>query len=121
MAIEVEGIHTGEYLVSEVNTNLSRDTDILITGQNLIVGTLLGRITASKKLTRHAHGAADGSENVVGILYDNVDATAADTKVVYTKRLTVVRESSLTYSNGATAGDITAANAELDALNIALA
>ena len=121
MAVVVEGIHTGEYLVSEVNTNLSRNTGVLITGQNLVAGTLLGIITASGKFTRHAHGAADGSEDVAGILYDNVDATNADTTVVYTKRLAVVRESSLTYSAGSDAAAIIAANLELDVLNIALA
>jgi len=122
MAIDAtEGKHTGEYLVEEVSTHLSRATGILTVGSDLETGTILGIVTATGKFVQHAHGASDGSETVAGILYDNVDATSAESTMVYTKRLTTVRGSSLTYSVGAAAGDITATNTALDALNIAIA
>lgn len=50
----------------------------LITGQNLVRGAVLGRITASNKLTLAADAAVDGSETPVGILVHDIDATAAD-------------------------------------------
>lgn len=119
MAVIIEGKHTAEFLVSEANGLRGRATGILISGQNLETGSLLGIITASGKYTRHAHGAADGSQTVAGILYDNVDATDGDiagTVVVVAD--TVVRESSLTYSAGAGAPEIATANTELAALGI---
>ncbi len=121
MAVVTEGKHTGEFLVSEANDNRGRETGVLILGQNLEAGTLVGKITASGKLTRHAPTAADGSEVVVGIIYDNVDATSADKNgTVFVTADSVVRESSLVYSVGATVGQITTANAELKTLGIVL-
>lgn len=121
MAVVIEGKHTGEFLVSEANDNRGRETGILISGQNLEAGTLVGKITASGKYTRHAHGAGDGSEAIVGVIYDNVDATDSDLSgVVFVTSAAVVRESSLVYSSGASAPQIVAANAELKALGIVL-
>lgn len=120
MSVLVEGKHTGEFLVDEANGLRGRETGVLIAGQKLETGTLLGTITASGKYTRYAPGAADGSETVSGILYDNVDATGADTKVVVVVRDTVVRGSSLTYSAGANAAAILVANTELKTLGIVL-
>ena len=121
MAVITEGKATAEFLVSEANNTRGRETGTLIAGQNLEAGTLVGIITASGKYTQHAHGAADGSEVVAGIIYDNVDATAGDkVGTVFVTADSIVRESSLVYSVGAAAGDITAANAELKALGIRL-
>ena len=50
----------------------------LITGQNLTRGSVLGKITASGKLTLCDSTAVDGSEAPYGILMGSVDATAAD-------------------------------------------
>lgn len=120
MAVLTEGKHTAEFLVSEANGLRGRETATLITGQNLEAGTLLGKITLSGKVTRYNPLAADGSQTVSGILYDNVDATLADTKVVVVVRDTVVRGSSLTYSAGADAAAILVANAGLKTLGIVL-
>jgi hypothetical protein len=40
-------------------------------------GTVLGRITASGKLTKYTSGAADGSENPVAVLQDALEFTGA--------------------------------------------
>lgn len=50
----------------------------LVSGQNLVRGTVLGRITASGKMTAYSSGAADGSENPVAILGADCDATSGD-------------------------------------------
>jgi hypothetical protein len=50
----------------------------LITGQNLAAYTVLGRITASGKLTKAVDSASDGSQTPMGILIHAVDASAAD-------------------------------------------
>lgn len=49
-----------------------------ITGGSFKRGTVLGMITASGKYTKSVKTAADGSQNPVAILVDNVDASTAD-------------------------------------------
>lgn len=56
---------------------------ILLSGQNLTRGTVVGKITASGKLKAYASGNADGSENPIGVLLRDTNATAADTKTCY--------------------------------------
>ncbi|ALG71131.1 hypothetical protein VY88_03060 [Azospirillum thiophilum] len=48
----------------------------------LPAGAVLGRITASKKLTLSASAAGDGSEAVRAILAEPVDATDADVQAI---------------------------------------
>lgn len=54
------------------------DSGVLITGQNLARGALLGKITASGKLTLSLSAASDGSEVPYAVLNEATDATSAD-------------------------------------------
>jgi hypothetical protein len=54
------------------------DSGVLITGQNLGRGSLLGKITASGKLNLSLSTADDGSEVPYAILNEDTDATLAD-------------------------------------------
>jgi hypothetical protein len=67
----------------EFSPDYCREVGTLITGQNLKGLTLLGKITATKKLTQLNPSATDGSETVAGILIDDTDATNADQKCVF--------------------------------------
>lgn len=60
------------------NTQLVSWDETLIAGQNLKRGALVGRITASGKLTLSTSAATDGSQAPIGILLDDYDATAGD-------------------------------------------
>ena len=60
------------------DTQLETDTGVLITGQNLVRGAVLGKITASSKLNLSLSAAVDGSEVPYAILAEDTDATAAD-------------------------------------------
>lgn len=46
-------------------------------GQNLTRGTVVGRVTASGELKLSVQTAVDGSQNPVGALAHDIDATAA--------------------------------------------
>jgi len=50
----------------------------IITGQNLVRGAVLGKITASGKYNLSLSGAADGSQTPDLILAEDADATGAD-------------------------------------------
>jgi len=50
----------------------------IITGQNLVRGAVLGKITASGKYNLSLSGATDGSQTPDLILAEDADATGAD-------------------------------------------
>lgn len=55
----------------------------LLSGQNLTRGTVIGKVTATGKLKAYASGNNDGSENPIGILARDTNASAGDTKTFY--------------------------------------
>lgn len=75
---DLESKHTAEFLLTEQPGRLSRDTVIIVAGQNRAVGDVLGVITASGKLKIYDNAAVDGSEVAAAVLVSDVDATAAD-------------------------------------------
>ncbi len=112
MTMKTEGVHSAEFLLSSEEAQ-SLDKVTLILGQNLVAGTVLGKITASGKYTQHNNAAADGSEVASAILFDSVDATLADTQVVVVSRLAEVIDAKLIFKSGITAPNRTAAIAAL--------
>ncbi len=118
MTVLTEGRHPAEYILSEANGYRSREVGTLLTGNKLVSGTVLGRITVGGKLTILTPGASDGSQTAAGVLYDNVDATAADKAAVYHARDAEVKGLALTWPAGISAPNKTAAIAALAALGI---
>lgn len=52
--------------------------ETLLSGQNLVRGTLVGRITASGKVIKSLTAAVDGSQTPYGIVAQDCDASGAD-------------------------------------------
>lgn len=73
---------------------------------------------AAGKFKEYNPGNTDGSEVVAGILWDDVDATAADKKCVVVVRDCEVNQGEITWFSGASAGQITAGIAGLAALGV---
>jgi hypothetical protein len=70
------------------------------------------------KYKEYNPGNTDGSEVVAGILWDDVDASAADAKGVAVVRDCEVNQGEIAWFSGASAGQITAGIAGLRALGI---
>lgn len=111
------------FLLSEANGSRSRAIGTIAAGAGVLdAGTVLGRITASDKLT--ASPAAEtagieGAETAVAILAYGVDATEADVDVTIVDRDAVAKAGHLTYA--ATVDDATKIAAkitQLDAVGI---
>jgi hypothetical protein len=117
MATKTEGNHSAEFLLSNEET-LSFDKGVLITGQNLAAGTVLGKITASGKYTLHNNAASDGSEVAAAILYDATDATAADTPCTVVSRIAEVADAKLIFKSGISAPNRAAAIVALSTQHI---
>ena len=118
MPVLNEGRYAGEFVVSEGNGKISRETITVLSGQNLQAGAVLGKVTASGKYEALAPAAVDGSETAAGILYDAVDASAADAEGVAIVRLAEVNAAELVWPEGITGPEQTTALGELAALNI---
>jgi hypothetical protein len=118
MPVLNEGRYAGEFIVSEGNGRISRETITVLSGQNLQAAAVLGKVTASGKYKVLAPAAVDGSEVAAGILYDAVDASAADAEGVVIIRLAEVNAAELVWPAGITAGQKTTALGQLAAVNI---
>jgi hypothetical protein len=113
-----EGRYAGELIVSEGNGKISRETIIVLSGETLEAGAVLGKVTASGKHKVLDPAAVDGSEAAAGILYDAVDASAADAEGVAIVRLAEVNAAELVWPDGISWGEQTTALGELAALTI---
>ncbi|MBN1497631.1 MAG: head decoration protein [Spirochaetes bacterium] len=60
---------------------ITTDRQTLLSGQDLERGALLGKITASGKLTQCDSSAVDGSQTPYAILVEDADASDGDTVI----------------------------------------
>jgi len=122
MTMLTEGKHAGGFLVWEVLRDYTRETVTITSGAGkLEPGTVLGRITTGGKYTSFAPGASNGSQNASGILWDSVDASAADAPAVILLRgPAIVNRHDLVWPDGATEAQITTATTALASIGIIL-
>jgi hypothetical protein len=118
MPVLTEGRYAGEFVVSEGNGRISRETITVLSGETLEAGAVLGKVTASGKYKALDPAAVDGSEAAAGVLYGAVDASAADAEGVAIMRLAEVNGAELVWPAGITAGQKTTALGQLAALNV---
>lgn len=71
----------------EGKNRFSRDDDTLASGSGVvIVGTVLGMVTATGKYKPLAPAANDGTQSAAAIILQHADATSADVPIVNLKR-----------------------------------
>jgi hypothetical protein len=102
MTVFTEGRHAAEFILSEANGQRSRENGTLVTGQNLVAGTVLMDNGAGKLTAFDASGGT--GDDAVGILIYNVDATDADEAVSYLARDAEVNLKLITYPAESTEG-----------------
>jgi hypothetical protein len=104
-------------VVSEAKGTQSRNTGTLASGQNLAAGSVLGKITASGKVTMVNPIAADGSQTAVAVVVGATDASLGDTPCAILVGPSEVNNTDLNWG-GLTGGQITTARGQLDAARI---
>ena len=105
MAEILETTHAGEFIVSEAPGTLSRESITVVSGQTLVAGAVVGIVTASSKYAEYDNDAVDGTETAVGVLFDAVDASAADAPGVVVRRLAEVSLGKLVWESTADQAD----------------
>ena len=73
-----EPLNLGDLLKYEEGLHYSREQVTVAVGQNLELGAVVGRVTATGKLKCLDPAATDGTEDVAGILLGAVDATLVE-------------------------------------------
>jgi len=115
-----ENERLGALLKYEADKNFSRDVVTIAKGQNLKMGTVLGKVSAdgTYKIVSIAEDETDGSDTSAGILLEDIDATNATKKALMLARIGMVDESKVIYPTSATDDQKAAILEELKKLGI---
>lgn len=119
MPLITQGRNLGDVLKYEAPNLYSREAATVAAGQNLTIGTVLGRATADGKLSALDPAATDGTETAAAVLATDTDATLIDRDdAIAIVRHAIVARGALTWPAGITAPQKAAAEAQLVALGI---
>lgn len=109
----------GDLLKYEAPNLYSREQDTVAATQVLPLGTVVGRETATAKLKELDPTASDGTENAIGVLGNDIDATLADRPdAILIARHAIVARGAVVWPSDITAPQQAAAITQLAALGI---
>ena len=104
----------GDLLKYEAPNLYSREQDTVAAAQNLALGTVVSRETATAKLKALDPAASDGTESAVGVLGNAVDATLIDREdAILIARHAIVARGALVWPNSISAAQKNAAIQQL--------
>lgn len=109
----------GDLLKYEAPNLYSREQDTVAAAQNLALGTVVARDTATAKLKAFDPLASDGSEIAIGVLGNDVNATLIDREdAILIARHAIVARGALIWPSGITPTQKAAAEAHLTVLGV---
>jgi len=109
----------GDLLKYEEENLYSRDQVTVVSGQNLKLGTVIGRVSATQKVKALDPSATDGSEVAAGVVLQSIDASAAEkTNGLIVSREAIVADHALVWPVAITTEEKTAAIAQLEAIGV---
>jgi len=118
MTVKTESNTLVDGIKWEESNDYSRQKVTVLSGQSLALLEVVGKVTASGKVVALNPAALDGSEAAAGIMIGAVDASLADKPGVIIVREAMIASDNLVWPADITAGEKTAAIAELEALGI---
>ena len=119
MPAMTEGLNLGDLLKYEAPNLYSRDQVTVGAGQNLLLGTVVGLVTATATLKQIDPSATDGSQYAAGVLMQGVDATLIDRDDgLMLARHAIVADHALAWPAAITTAEKQAAIAQLKSLGI---
>ena len=109
----------GDLLKYEEENLYSRDQVTVVNGQNLKLGAVIGRVSATQKVKALDPSATDGSEVAAGVVLQSIDASAAEkTNGLIVSRQAIVADHALIWPSVITSEEKTAAIAQLEAIGV---
>lgn len=124
MSVKTEAMRLGDLLKYELERNYNREVVTILAGAGadraLILGQVLGKITASGKVKEIDFAGADGTENAYGILlYDCTAPNGVDAEgTAVVDGPAIIAKSALVWPAGATANQKATALGQLKAKGI---
>ncbi|QDX23811.1 head decoration protein [Pandoraea pnomenusa] len=119
MSVLAEPLNLGDLLKFEAPNLYSRDRVTVASGQNLPLGTVIGIVTATGKVTRIDPSATDGTQVAAGVLLQACDATLADRDDgLIVARHAIVADHALAWPAAITNAEKLSAVAQLKALGV---
>jgi hypothetical protein len=114
-----EALNLGDLLKYEAPNLYSRDLATVACGQNLAMGTVVGRAPVTGKLSPIDPDAVDSSAEAVGVLAFGVDATTVDRDdALLIARHAIVASHALVWPAGITSAQKATAIAQLTARGV---
>lgn len=121
MVTLTEGRHSGEFIGEmAMGIGFHADLSTVLSGQNLVAGAVVGKVTASGKYVAFDNaGTDDGRRVAAGVLVSAVDASSADaTGLVMVRGPAIINTNDLTWASGIDAAEQAVALTSLLALGI---
>jgi len=119
MSVLTNELTLGDLLKYEEESLYSRDQVTVAAGQNLRIGTVLGRVDANGKVKALDPAANDGTQIATAVLLQSVDATTGDkSSGIAVTRQAIVAHHALVWPAAITAEEKATATAQLEAVGI---
>ncbi|ASG21405.1 head decoration protein [Nitrospirillum viridazoti] len=113
-AVFTEGLNTGEYLVSEANGNLSRDTITLAqSAAPYSAGQVLAYVAASDHYVAYDEAAQGDAAVAAAINFARVNASAGDVRATAHTNYAEINKAALAWAPGVTSAGMAAAFSSL--------
>lgn len=119
MSVLTNELTLGDLLKYEEESLYSRDQVTVAAGQNLRIGTVLGRVDANGKVKALDPAATDGTQIATAVLLQSVDATTGDkSSGIAATRQAIVAHHALVWPVAITTEEKATATAQLEVVGI---
>lgn len=119
MSVLTNELTLGDLLKYEEESLYSRDQVTVAAGQNLRIGTVLGRVDANGMVKALDPAATDGTQIATAVLLQSVDATTGDkSSGIAVTRQAIVAHHALVWPASITAEEKATATAQLETVGI---
>ena len=118
MTVVIEPNNLGDLLKFEAPSLYSREEITVAQGQNLTLGTLVGQESETDLIKALNPAATDGTQNALGALIADADASSANIKAVIVTRDAILADHAVVWPTTITLEQKTAAIKQLEARGV---
>ena len=118
MTVAIEQNNLGDLLKFEAPNLYSREEITVAQGQKLALGTIIGQDSETDLIKALNPAATDGTQNALGALIAEVDATSGNTKAVIVTRDAILADHAVVWPSAITLEQKTAAIKQLEARGV---
>ncbi|MBM3349887.1 MAG: head decoration protein [Gammaproteobacteria bacterium] len=118
MTVAIEQNNLGDLLKFEAPNLYSREEITVAQGQKLALGAIIGQDIETDLIKALNPAATDGTQNALGALIAEVDATSSNTKAVIVTRDAILADHAVIWPSAITLEQKTAAIKQLEARGV---